>query len=424
MALAIGIASAASAASFDHVRTIQALNETDLARGQKLYTQHCVACHGVDGNLTQNPLARRFAADELKFGADPYALWKTISYGNGLMFRWDAVLGEAQRYQIVHYIRETYLRHNPGQYKKPDAAYFSELPTRADEDARAHGQSMPVIAPIPGMLDGRMGQAMRYGPAQSHSLAFEREENQNAVRSKGTTEKAMVVALPGDTALCYDTARLSVAGIFSDYLATKGIVCTASWAQDGGKTLPNIESVASADLLIVFARRMKLPEEQMKIVRAHWESGKPIIGLRTASHAWGDKGNADNLTFDLTVLGNNYQGHYGDEPVAVTSAPGQSAHPVLAGVQPFGSRKLYKAGPLAATTLALQFGDNGKGRHPVTLVNEYKGGRMFYTSLGVPEDFRDENFRRLLVNAVYWTTRRAPPGGSDVRTSPPANGRE
>src|SRR5688572_13415329 len=116
----------ASAASFDHVAAIKGLNEADLARGQKLYTQHCVACHGADGNLTQNPLARSFARDELKFGADPYSLWKTISYGNGLMFRWDAVLTEAQRYQLVHYIRETFLRRNGTQYSTPDAGYFAE----------------------------------------------------------------------------------------------------------------------------------------------------------------------------------------------------------------------------------------------------------------------------------------------------------
>ena len=196
---------------------------------------------------------------------------------------------------------------------------------------------------------------------------------------------------------------------FEALLSKKGIECTASWAQDGGKTLPNVSAVPAADLIIVFTRRMKLPEDEMKVVRSHWEAGKPVIGIRTASHAWGDKGSADNTTFDLKVLGNNYQGHYGDEPVAVTPAPAQARHPVLDGVRPFTSRKLYKAGPLAPTTIPLQFGDNGKGRHVVSMVNEHKGGRVFYTSLGVPEDFQDENFRRMLLNAIYWTTRRSPP---------------
>lgn len=197
---------------------------------------------------------------------------------------------------------------------------------------------------------------------------------------------------------------------FSAYLQQQGLECSASWGKDKGKELPNLEPLARADVMIVFARRLTLPEEQMKLIRAHWEAGKPIVGIRTASHAWGEKDNPDVPFFDHQVLGNNYNGHYGDEPVAVTSVPAQAAHPVLAGVKPFTSRKLYKNKELAPTATALQIGDNGKARDVVTLVNEYKGGRMFYTSLGVPEDFKDANFRRLLVNAIYWTARREPAG--------------
>jgi type 1 glutamine amidotransferase len=80
-------------------------------------------------------------------------------------------------------------------------------------------------------------------------------------------------------------------------------------------------------------------------------------------------------------------------------------------VRPFSSGKLYKTGELAPTATALQIGTNDKGRQVVTLVNEYRGGRVFYTSLGIREDFRDENFRRLLVNAIHWATRREPPAG-------------
>jgi len=195
---------------------------------------------------------------------------------------------------------------------------------------------------------------------------------------------------------------------FSAYLQARGVECTASWGKDKGKSLPNLESLARAHVMLVFARRLTLPEEQMKIIRAHWEAGKPIVGIRTASHAWGEKDNPDVAFFDQRVLGNHYAGHYGDEPVSVQSVPGQSSHPVLKGVKPFTSRKLYKNKTLAPTATALQTGDNQKGKEVVTVINEYKGGRMFYTSLGVPEDFKDENFRRMLVNALYWTARREP----------------
>jgi type 1 glutamine amidotransferase len=193
---------------------------------------------------------------------------------------------------------------------------------------------------------------------------------------------------------------------FSAHLQQLGFVCTASWGQDKGKSLPNLEALPGADLMIVFARRLTLPAEQMRIIRAHWEAGKPVIGLRTASHAWGEKDNPDNAVFDRQVLGNNYAGHYGAEPVAVTPVAAQAGHPVLRGVRPFSSAKLYKTGELAPSAVALQIGTNNQGKQVVSLVNEYKGGRMFYTSLGIPEDFRDANFRRLLLNAIHWTTRR------------------
>jgi type 1 glutamine amidotransferase len=49
-----------------------------------------------------------------------------------------------------------------------------------------------------------------------------------------------------------------------------------------------------------------------------------------------------------------------------------------------------------------------KTPQPVTWAHTYKGGRTIYTSMGVPEDFQDENFRRLLTNAIFWTAQRDP----------------
>lgn len=180
---------------------------------------------------------------------------------------------------------------------------------------------------------------------------------------------------------------------------------TASWVKDGAKELPDADAIPKADLLIVFARRLKLPPEQMAVVRKHWESGKPVVGIRTASHAFE---NADNATFDRKVLGGNYQGHFGSEPVKVANVGDAAKHPVLEGVGPFESSKLYKEGPLAESAVLLQQGtiESKNETRPVTWVHEYNGGRMFYTSLGVPSDFENDNFRRMIINAILWTTRR------------------
>jgi len=179
--------------------------------------------------------------------------------------------------------------------------------------------------------------------------------------------------------------------------------CTASWGEDGGVDLPNLDALADADVLLLFARRMPLPDATMAKLRAHWQAGKPIVALRTASHAFDRE---FSPVFDREVLGNHYDGHYGDTPVEVRPAEGAAKHPLLAGVGAITSRKLYKAGELPAGTTVLQLGDNGEGVEPVTLITEHRGGRVFYTSLGVPADFKDEDFRRLLENALFWVAEK------------------
>jgi hypothetical protein len=74
----------------------------------------------------------------------------------------------------------------------------------------------------------------------------------------------------------------------------------ASWGADGGETLENLDALKNADLLLIFARRMNLPDDQMKPIRAHWEAGRPIVGIRTASHAFQKP---DNDIFDRQILG-------------------------------------------------------------------------------------------------------------------------
>jgi len=45
-----------------------------------------------------------------------------------------------------------------------------------------------------------------------------------------------------------------------------------------------LDALEKADLALFFVRRMTLPEEQLGKIRKFIESGKPLIGLRTASH--------------------------------------------------------------------------------------------------------------------------------------------
>lgn len=190
---------------------------------------------------------------------------------------------------------------------------------------------------------------------------------------------------------------------------------TASWVKDGAKNLPGIQHIPNADLLIVFARRMKLPENQLKVIRKYYNTPKPVIGIRTASHAFSRE---ENKTFDLVVLGGNYKGHYGSQSAKVTNSPKAKSHPILKGVGPITSTKLYKAGPLAKSATLLQSASiDAKNTHAVTWANQYKSARNFYTSLGVPSDFNNKSFQQLIINAIFWTTRR---NATDYRRPKPS----
>ena len=163
----------------------------------------------------------------------------------------------------------------------------------------------------------------------------------------------------------------------------------------------NLEALSQADLVIFYMRRMTLPADQLGQVKKYIESGKPVIGLRTASHAiqnW--------LEMDKLVLGGNYQGHHKNELLGNASVvPGAKGQPILEGVgiefKMGGS--LYKNTPLAKQAKLLLTGKvEGHPAEPVAWTHSYKGNRTFYTSLGHKDDFANLNFVKLLDNAVAW----------------------
>jgi len=203
----------------------------------------------------------------------------------------------------------------------------------------------------------------------------------------------------------YEPAK-SLAEFAKHLETTYHVTCTTSLGGNG-KSLANLDALKSADLLVIFARRMNLPEEQMAILRAHWAKGKPVVGLRTASHAFQP---ADNEIFDRKVLGGNYRGAGSyTAPFKAIAVKDRAAHPVLKGVGPITSKGYYGNNQLADDAEVLQLVESDrKTPQPVTWAHTYQGGRTVYSSMGVPEDFQDENFRRLLTNAIFWTTQRDP----------------
>ena len=190
------------------------------------------------------------------------------------------------------------------------------------------------------------------------------------------------------------------------------VVCQRAFGKDKGEGLPGFDAIDSADLIIVFTRRVTLPPAQLEQLKKYLNAGRPVIGLRTASHAF-----QNYAEFDREILGGGYKGHYTNAAATISTSPGRTAHPILSGVSNIVSRKLYKNPTLADDVVVLLEGAMETIREPVAWARENKGGRIFYTSLGTQEDFRQESFQRLLINAVFWTTRQDASAHSRTRSS-------
>lgn len=189
---------------------------------------------------------------------------------------------------------------------------------------------------------------------------------------------------------------------------------------DDGNDFPGlIEAVADADLLVLSVRRRALPEAQLRAVREYLEAGGPLVGIRTSSHAFDPhdlpKGAAAWRTFDRDVLGAHYQGHYanhGEDGPATVVQPadaGATEHPILAdwpdeAIQ--STSHLYRNRDLAEGVTVLLTGhvqgEADDTTEPLAWTHTYRGGRIFYTSLGSVDDFALEPFQHMLRDAVHW----------------------
>ncbi len=169
--------------------------------------------------------------------------------------------------------------------------------------------------------------------------------------------------------------------------------------------LPGLESLEKCEIAVLFTRRLKLEGEQLERIKKYCTSGKPIVGIRTASH-----GIQTWLDLDKEVLGGNYKNHYKDGPltdIKVTSAG--KDHPILKGVSPYQSRgSLYRNTGLSKDVTILLEGSIPEATEPLAWTRMYKGGRIFYTSLGHQRDFEEENFLKLMTNGILWAAGRAP----------------
>jgi type 1 glutamine amidotransferase len=253
-----------------------------------------------------------------------------------------------------------------------------------------------------------------------------------------------VVLVSGDEEYRSEEALTQLARILAEH---HGFNCTVLYAidpKDGTinpeitTNIPGLEALRSADLMIIATRFRDLPDDQMKEVVDYVESGRPIIGLRTATHAFNltksptykaYTWNGPDGGFGRKVLGEtwvNHHGNHGSQSTRGLLAPGAKEHPITRGLADgdvWGPTDVYEVHlPLPGDSRPILLGQvltgmsptdaplEGKKNDPmmpVAWVRTYTGAagkpaRVFTTTMGAATDLQSEALRRLLVNAVYW----------------------
>ncbi len=195
--------------------------------------------------------------------------------------------------------------------------------------------------------------------------------------------------------------------------------------------IDNLDALKTADLAVFFLRYRSIPDNELQQILNYVNSGKPVVGLRTTTHAFKYK-TGPNAKYDegfgIDVLGQKWITHHGhDSSTKVYVELGD--HPITRGLKPLFhcASWLYQVTPLHGDCTSLLLGSAIKGNtpvkeifgtpNPVAWTKTDLGRRVFYTSLGHPKDFEEESVRKLLVNGIYWALgqeKMIPPEGTNV----------
>jgi type 1 glutamine amidotransferase len=257
-----------------------------------------------------------------------------------------------------------------------------------------------------------------------------------------------IVFISGDEEYRSEEGLPQLAKILAKHHGFKCTVLFAVDPKDGtinpgyNKNIPGLEALKTADLMVICTRYRDLPDEQMKYIVDYVEAGKPIVGLRTATHAFqitssktysryssNSKEKGWDGGFGRQVLGETWISHHGDHGKQSTRgvlAKGQDDNSILRGIKDgdiWGPTDVYGVRlPLPSECKPLIMGQVLAGMKstdnpvedkkndpmmPIAWTKTYKvpdgkEGRSFTTTMGASQDLESEGLRRLLVNACYW----------------------
>ena len=253
-----------------------------------------------------------------------------------------------------------------------------------------------------------------------------------------------IVFVSGDDEYRSEEALPLLAKIMAEH---HGFKCTVLFAIDpatGAITpshqtnIPGLEALEDADLAVFLLRFRNLPDDQMKYIADYTNSGKPIIGMRTSTHAFNIPGDRKYHEYSFNyngeykkgwgrqVLGEtwiNHHGHHGRESTGGVPVKGKEGHPILRGCKDiWGDTDVYGVTKLEGDSDPILLGAvldgmtpnakpvEGKKNEPmmpVAWVKSYKGtsgktSTVFNTTMGAATDLVSEGTRRMLVNSMFW----------------------
>ena len=294
-----------------------------------------------------------------------------------------------------------------------------------------------------------------------------------------------VVLISGDEEYRSEEALPQLAQILSQ---RHGFNTTVLFAQDPAHpgvidpnytdNIPGMEALDTADLMVIFTRFRALPDEQMMHVQGYLTAGKPVVAIRTSTHAfnikdstsqwvhWGnyfeDENSPWNGGFGRLVLGEKWHTHHGHHKHQSTRgliAPGADDHPIANGLADgdiWGSTDVYGVRlpmPEGVTPIILGQVIDRAGEYdendlyfgmrpsdsavatvnpasrqpynpndpmmPIAWTKPYQlpggeSGMAFTSTIGSSSDMTNAGVRRLLVNAVYHLLEMEVPADANV----------
>ncbi|MEX2529511.1 MAG: ThuA domain-containing protein [Gemmatimonadota bacterium] len=204
--------------------------------------------------------------------------------------------------------------------------------------------------------------------------------------------------------------------------------------------IPGLHTLQTADLMVIFTRFRELPDEQMTYIVEYINAGKPVVGLRTATHAFRYERNPDSPYahyafnsagrawadgFGRQILGETWIDHHGAHGRegtrgVVDGVMKRQNHAILRGVEDiWGPSDVYGTRQLAGDAQVLVWGLSTEGMTPdspvqweqtampVAWIKHYTSGegntgRVFTSTMGASVDLESEDLRRLVINGCFW----------------------